>query len=176
MGNRLLIAVAVIVVAFLTPGPVNSQTENAHASAPNPLAKFDRLVGGQWHIEGSYQEFEWGVGRRSVIARSYFLVQGEPKLVSEGIWYWHPQEKRIRGIFTAIDMPVELFEHTTRFEGNSLVSELAAYDAEGTKSTYTEMWEFVDESHFVWTLFVETPDGLKEEMSGTYSRNSKRIE
>ncbi|MGI9235555.1 MAG: hypothetical protein ACR2RD_18130 [Woeseiaceae bacterium] len=176
MENRLQILIALIVAAFLMPGQVSSQTENSHASAPNPLAKFDRLVGGRWHLEGSYQEFEWGVGHRSIIARSYFLVQGEPQLVSEGIWYWHPEEKRIKGVFTAINMPIEFFEYTTRFEGNSLVSELAAYDAEGNKSTYTEMWEFVDESHFVWTLFVETPEGPKKEMGGTYSRNSKRIE
>jgi hypothetical protein len=170
MENRVPIVLALIVAAILLPGRVCSQAETAHASEPNPLAGFERLVGGQWHLEGSYQEFEWGVGQRSIIARSYFLVEDKYKLVSEGIWYWHPGENRIKGIFTAIDMPVEVCEYTTRFEGNSLVSELVAYDAEGTKSIYTETWEFVDEAHFVWTLFAETPDGPKEEMSGTYSR------
>jgi len=170
MDKRLPITITLIICTVLVQGQVHAQAESIPASEPYPLAKFERLVGGQWHLEGSYQEFEWGVGRRSVIARSYFLIEGKPKLVSEGIWYWHPEQKSVKGIFTAIDMPIEVFEYTTRFEGNSIVSDLAAYGTEGAKTTYTEVWEFVDEAHFVWTLFAETPDGPKEEMSGTYSR------
>lgn len=170
MKNRLLIAMALIVGAFPMQGRVYAQADNGPASAPNPLTQFERLVGHQWHLEGSYQEFEWGVGRRSVIARSYFVVEGKPKLVSEGIWYWHPEEKQIKGIFIATDMPVEVFEYTTRFEGTSIISELVAYNADGIKTTYKEVWEFLDDAHFVWTLFSETPEGPKEEMSGTYSR------
>ena len=170
MESRLLIAMALMDFAFLMQGHVYAQAEDSPTSAPNPLSKFERLVGGRWHLEGSYQEFEWGVGRRSVIARSYFVVEGKPKLVSEGIWYWHPEEKQIKGIFIATDMPVEVFEYTTRFEGASIISELVAYNADGIKTTYKEVWEFLDDAHFVWTLFSETPEGPKEEMSGTYSR------
>jgi hypothetical protein len=134
------------------------------------LAGFERLIGGRWHLEGSYQEFEWGVGRRSVRARSFFLVEGKPRLVSEGTWFWHAGEGKVKGIFTAIDMPVELFEYTTRFEGNSIVSDLVAYTADGGRSAYTETWEFLDDAHFQWTLFAVTPDGPRKEMGGTYSR------
>ena len=86
------------------------------------------------------------------------------------MWYWHPEERRIKGIFTATEMPVVFFEYTARFEDHSLLCELVAYDAEGGRSMYTERWEFVDESHFEWVLLVDTPEGSKEEMSGTYSR------
>lgn len=168
--NKVTIAVALIFAAFLVPGVAHSQEDDAHASKPNPLAGFERLVGGQWHLDGSYQEFEWGVGRQSIVARGYFLVEGKPKLVSQGMWYWHPERNRIEGIFTAIDMGIEIFEYTTRFEGNSVVSELVTYDAEGTKAKYLETWEFVDQTRFLWTLFADTPDGRKEQMSGTYSR------
>jgi hypothetical protein len=75
-----------------------------HASS-DPLAPFERLVGGQWYLdEGSHQEFEWGVGRQSVKARSYFVIDGERRLVSEGTWYWHQGEKQIKGALTAIEM------------------------------------------------------------------------
>ena len=170
LDSKLLIALALSVCAFLMQGQVRAQAEYTAPSAPHPLDKFERLVGGQWHLGGSYQEFEWGVGRRSVIARSYFLVEGKPKLVSEGLWYWHPGMKQIKGLFIATDMPVDVFEYTTRFEGDSIVSELAAYNADGTKTTYKEVWEFLDDAHFAWTLFAETPEGPKEEMNGTYSR------
>ncbi len=39
----------------------------------NPLEPFAPFIGGQWHLEGSYTELEWGVGRRAVNARSYFF-------------------------------------------------------------------------------------------------------
>lgn len=170
MENRVPIAIALICATFLVPGVTYSQAENTDAPKSNPLAGFERLVGGQWHLDGSYQEFEWGVGRRSIVARGYFLVEGKPRLVSQGMWYWHPERNRIEGIFTAIDMGIEIFEYTTRFDENSIVSELVTYDAKGTKSSYLETWRFVDDSHIQWTLFAVTPDGPREEMSGTYSR------
>jgi hypothetical protein len=163
MGIRALPVIAVIAGVLFLPATASSQQAN-------PLAPFERLIGGQWQLEGSYQEFEWGVGRRSVKARSYFVVDGEPKLVSEGVWFWHPGEQAIKGVVTAIDMPVVLFDYTTWFEGDRMVSELRSYDAEGAESPYVETFEFTQTDQYVWRLFKPTADGLEEEMSGTYSR------
>lgn len=33
-----------------------------------------------------------------------------------------PKEKQIRGVFTAVEMPVVFFDHTTRFEGDKMDS------------------------------------------------------
>lgn len=38
------------------------------------LSPFSRLIGGEWQLEGSYQVFEWGVGKMSVKSRSYFMI------------------------------------------------------------------------------------------------------
>ena len=145
------------------------QSTSAQDSA-NPLQAFERLIGGQWHLENTYQEFEWGVGRKSVKARSYFVIAGEAKLVSEGAWYWHAGEGVIKGVFTAIDMPVELFDYTTRFDGDVMINELKAYAANGNETVFAETWAFVDESRFEWTLSSVMPDGLTETMAGTYER------
>lgn len=170
MTYKSLFSTTVLLSALLVSAWATSRAEPAPVATPDTLANFERLIGGQWHLEDSYQEFEWGVGRRSVKARSYFVIEGRPKLVSEGIWFWHPGEGKIKGLFTAIDMPVELFEYTTRFEGNSMVSDLVAYPADGEALRYTEKWVFVDDAKFEWTLFVNTPQGPKKEMGGTYSR------
>ena len=161
-SNRTL-AITVAVIALLMTSNVNSQ--DAH-----PLQGFERLMGGQWHLDESYQEFEWGVGRQSVRARSYFAVDGQPKLVSEGYWYWHPGEKQIKGLFTAIDMPVVLFEYTTRFEGSTMVNDLTTFAANGNETTFAETWEFVDDMQFEWKLTSELSDGTEAMMSGTYVR------
>lgn len=148
-----------------------SYAEDGDSAMSDPLADFERIIGGQWRLEGSHQEFEWGVSRRSVVGRSYFDVDGATKLVSEGLWYWHPGEEKIRGVFTAVDMPVDLFDYTTRFEDDQMISELIAYAADGTRTTYVETWTFTDDSHFVWTLLRETADGLVKEMEGLYTRS-----
>lgn len=170
MKSRTFIVLVVIVVILVMPLYVHGQDEDAQQSASNPLAPFERLIGGQWYLQGSYQEFEWGVGRQSVKSRSYFIVDGKPKLVSEGIWFWHPGEKQIKGFFTAIDMPVVFFDYTTRFEENRMVNDLRSYGSKGNESVYVEIWDFTGDTRFVWSLLRKTPDGLKEQMGGTYTR------
>lgn len=164
---KLATVVAAILIGASTG---SSQDPGAERPAVNPLAPFERIIGGQWHLEGSYQEFEWGVGQLSVKARSYFLIDGSPKLVSEGIWFWHPGEKEIKGAFTAIEMPVSFFDYTTRFEDKRMVNDLRSYGPDGMATVYIETWDFTDDTHFVWKLLSKTPDGLKEEMGGTYTR------
>ena len=167
-------SIAMMVTAAVLSLAVSGASSEETATEPgstDPLAPFERLVGGRWSIEGSCQEFEWGLGRRSVKARSYFVIDGEPMLVSEGMWYWNPAEEQIRGVFTAIEMPVVYFDYATRFEGDVMMNELRSYDAAGGKTVYEETWEFTDDDHFLWTLFRKTADGLKEEMGGTYSRS-----
>ena len=106
-------------------------TNTAAQPDENPLAPFAGFIGGRWYLEDSYMELEWGVGQRSVNARNYFIVNSEPKLVSQGFWYWHPGERQIRGIFTAIDMPVVLFLYAARFEGDTMIGDLRAYGPDG---------------------------------------------
>ena len=110
------------------------------------------------------------MGRRSVRARGYFLVEGAAELVSEGAWFWHPGEGQVRGYFTASGMPAALFDYRTRFEGNTMVHDLRSYGANGEEAAYIETWEFLDDARYVWRLLRQTPDGPKEEMSGTYTR------
>lgn len=138
--------------------------------ADDPLQPFQRLMDASWHLEGSYQEFEWGVGKQSVRSRGYFLVDGKPKLVSEGSWFWHPGDEQIKGWFTAVDMPFVLLEYTTRFEGNKMVNDLRSFAADGSEEAYVETWEFLDDTRYVWKLLKKTPDGLQEVMGGTYSK------
>jgi len=136
----------------------------------NPLEPFARLVGGEWHLEESYQVFEWGIGKLSVKARSYFMVDEKPKLVSEGLWLWHPGLEKIVGFATAVDMPVIFFDYTTRFEADKAVSDLQAYTLGGEVSDYLETWEFTDDNQYVWTLEAKTSEGLTKVMAGTFVR------
>jgi hypothetical protein len=145
-------------------------SQEAPAPSANPLEPFERLVGGAWYFGDSYHVFEWGVGQRAVNTRSYFLLDGEPKLVSQGVWFWHPGEQVIKGFAVATDMPVEFFEMTTEFANDRLVSELKAYSGDALAAEFVETWEFVGEDRYVWTLLEKTADGLVRAGGGDYER------
>ena len=142
----------------------------AEAEAADPLAPFERLIGGQWEAEGSFQKFEWGVGGLSVKTQSFFLVEGEPKLVSEGLWLWHPGEQKLKGYVTAMDMPVSFFDYTTRVDGDTMVHDLRSFSSTGEPSTYQEIWRFIDDTHYEWSLFQVSEAERTKIMGGTYTK------
>lgn len=145
---------------------------NEQVKSTNPLAPFERLIGGEWHQPGNYQVIEWGVGQKVVTSRHYFLMDGQPVLVSEGFWFWHPGEQAIKGYFVAIEMPVEVFEYTTTFEGNKMVSELKAFNPDGGEENYVEEWEFSGDDQYEFSLYAITPEGRTQALNSTFSRKN----
>ncbi len=140
----------------------------------NPLAPFEWIIGGAWHFENAYQVFEWGVGKRSVKSKNYYIIEGDTTLVSEGSWFWHPGENQVRGYFTAIKMPVAFFDYSTRFEKNKIVSILKSYSPAGEESTYTEILESTSENTCEWSLLQETDEGSKKIMGSEFVRQSSK--
>jgi hypothetical protein len=158
---------AVVAAAVAAPGPATGESS---AAPGNPLAPFERMIGGQWHIPTTYQTVEWGVDKKSVVARAYLTTDRGDKLVSEGMWYWHPGEKAIKGHFVAVGMGIDLFEYTTRFEGDRMINYLVTYGSDGARHEYEETWDFRGDDEIVWTLWSQTPDGPRKEMGDTYKR------
>lgn len=145
--------------------------QNDKNSLDNPLSQFSTLIGGEWYLEDSYQTFEWGADKTSIQSKSYFVVDGQPKLVSEGFWHWHPAERKIKGYFTAIEMPFVFVETSTSFEEDTMINELKSYSDDGKFVDYVETWEFTGDNSFSWALFQNLPSGPGPEiMSGNYRR------
>ncbi len=155
---------------IVASGTLSAQETNEIAQ--DSLSQFSRLIGGEWHMGDSYEVFEWGVGRMSVKSKGYFVIDGEAKLVAEGIWVWHPGEKKLKGYFTAIDMPVAFFDYTTSFDDNKMENELKAYTSQGMEQNYIETREFIDNDHYIWTLYEMTSEGKTKIMGGNYERTA----
>ena len=147
--------------------------QETEENSPDSLSHFSRLIGGEWHMGYSYQVFEWGVGKKSVKSSGYFVIDGKPKLVSEGIWVWHPGEQKLKGYFTAIDMPITFFDYTASFDGTNMENELKSYSPRGTVENYVETNEFIDDDHYIWTLYAITSEGKTKIMGGKYKRITK---
>lgn len=139
----------------------------------NPLQPFELLIGGSWHLQDSYQQFSWGAGNQSIIAKNYFIKNNQSHLVSEGFWYWHPAEKVIKGIFTATNMPFSLVEYTTVFDGNQMNNKLTTYNKKGQQEIYLETWEFTGTQQYLWKLKQSSGGKLQTIMSGTFTRKSE---
>jgi len=131
--------------------------------AEDPMEAFGALVEGRWTAGDSRHEFEWGVGRRAVRARSYYKTEQGWTLVGEGMWFWDPAQEVIRGVVVATAMPIDLFEYRSEVQDNEIVHDLAAHGPAGGK--FVESWRFAgDEYH--WTL-----EGGPEPMTATYRRD-----
>jgi len=164
-----LLALGAPGMSFSESSPPDSSLDAA-GTADSPLAPFELLVGGEWQISILRHRFEWGIGRHTVLARSY---DGDGKLAAEARWFWHPGEKVIKGY--SIDATGNSFaEMTTRFEEGVMINVLQTIDPEGTTATYTGRWLFTDRDHYDWTLFSHGANGEKTQvMQATASREAQ---
>jgi hypothetical protein len=108
-----------------------------------------------------------------VKSKSFAQAGGVATLVSEATWFWHPGERVIKGYATAIEMPVAMFDYTSRFEDGNLVSDLTAYAPDGTGQEDLETFEFTGPDTYVWTLFSKEGGALNETMGGTFTRSRR---
>jgi|GEM_PF-899225 len=162
---RLARIVGFMLVLTIATYAANTSTANAEES---PLQPFERLVGGQWHIEGTYVVWEWGMEKLSLFARSYVPSEDGDKMVSEGFMFWHPGEQKVRGYATGIGAGVDLWDYTMNFHGDTIKCDLVTYGQ--YSGDYHETWTFTGEDEYVWTLFQKTEEGHKEMMSNVFKR------
>lgn len=164
MKTRVCRVAALLLLFSLPGGPA--------ISADHPLAAFEPLIGGEWTLGDGYQVLEWGVGRRSVIARSYQRGPDGPRLVSEGSWFFHPGQEAVVGYFTAVDMGISLFEYRTEAGRDGLESEIVTWDEQGRASHYVERWTLQGDDRYLWQLMTRGEEGLKPVSEGTFTRRA----
>jgi len=140
------------------------------AAEPEPLAPFQRLIGGQWVMGSAYQTLEWGVGHRSVVANSYQRDENGDHLVSEGIWFFHPGKQTIVGYFTAVRMGISLFEYQTVASETGLQSEITAWDEQGRPAKYQERWILQGDERYLWQLFAAGEGNSEPVLEGVFTR------
>jgi hypothetical protein len=163
------VAVALAALAFAF-APVRAGDSTATDDARAQMAPFARWIGGEWHMQGTIHTFEWGLDRRSVRFQTWFEVAGERTHVAEGVWFWHPGERSIRGYFTAVDSPADFVEATTLLTVDRMVSDLLAHTADGGRTQQRETWEFDGDDRCEWALFVRHDDHFEKAQGGVFER------
>jgi hypothetical protein len=141
------------------------------SNSAHPLKPFERLIGGEWHLDNSFQVFEWGVGKTSVKVKSYINTEGGAILVTEGMWFWHPADNKLKGSFTAIQMPVVYFDYETQVIENQFKHKIKTYTSVGELTEYQETWQFINDNAYEWTLLRKTDTGYIKDMTGTFKRH-----
>lgn len=167
---RACAALAVLAVLALAGFPAAAADLTATDEARAALARFEPWIGGEWHMQGSIQRFEWGLDRRSVIATSWFEVAGERTPVAAGVWVWHPGERRIRGWFTASGTGADFLEYTTVLREDGMLSDIVSWAADGRRAAQRETWELDGEDRCQWSLFDERGGHFEKSTGGTWER------
>jgi len=162
---RRLLPVSCLLLGLLTTTTAAAQ-ESGPAGGPQ-LEALGELIVGTWEAPDSRQVHEWGVGRRLIRSRGYFMQDGDWVLVSEGIWFRDDEAGVIRGIHFAVAMPVERFDYRTTVEGDEVVHQLETHGP--TTGRFVETWTF-DDAGYIWRLERPTDDGLERVMGGAYRR------
>jgi hypothetical protein len=159
-----LSTVALFTIASHAPAVLAQDTEEA-----DPWGPMARLVGGAWHMGDSHQVFEWGPGKLALHGRSYRGGEDGPMEVGRGMFYYHPGDGAVRGVFTGVGMGIDLFDYTAvTVEDDRLVFDLRTYGAMAGR--FEEVWEFAGDDQFEWSLAQVTDDGTVEMMAGTFVR------
>ncbi len=129
-----LFAITLLFVATAADAdePPPAAPPEAAEVTPPPLAPFARLIGGEWHIGPYRHVYEWGVGQRTVVVRTY---DEQGQLASEARWFYHPGEQVLRGY--SVDAGGSLFEMTSRFDGDELYNRLTTWGADGKAANWS---------------------------------------
>lgn len=163
-GETSLIEVAWERVDVAATAPAPTAAKTAEASPASPLAPMARLIG-NWRgqirlLDGAVIEarnvFEWGLGGKTIQFRAYGLRDGTENLVYEGLYGWHPGEKKI--VFREQSAFGSLVDGEVKPEGDTLVFSWRQHSAKGVVE-YRETFRFPDNNSYVTEVYRKTENG-----------------
>ena len=165
MKKRVHLALPTLLLG-LTAFATSTAAEPPPTANDAPMEAMARLVGGSWKIGPLTHVFEWGIGRHTLLARSY---DSAGNFASEARWFWHPGEKTIRGY--SVDVTGRnLAEMTTSFEGDKRINVLVLSSPEASGQTYVGEWVFVGDDRYDWALYKKTETGREKQFEATATR------
>jgi hypothetical protein len=149
-------------------------------SDSNRLGPLQRLVGGQWVIQGHWSSgeglrarsvYEWGVGKQIITAKTFVMNGDKEYQRYEGVLAWHPRKKSLVEFSFAYngdlsELMVEAKDKDTIYIGWTPF-------AEGQASNVRQILKFKDDNSFVWTVSIKNGDKWQQIMEGTWNRQEK---
>jgi len=166
-GFRALALALTILAATPAAGDSDPPPPAAPEAVAGSLEGFARLVGGRWKMGDVTLVYEWGIGRRTVLARSF---DEWGRQLAEVRWFYHPGRRQIVGY--SIDAEGEDFgEMILRFEGDVVLNELRTLLPSGKAGReFSSRWVFTDADHFEWTLFAHRGGRRLQQVTATAER------
>ena len=179
MSHRFSFVLQATVAAALLALSGHATADEKSPVAKNALAPLERYIG-EWVIHGRWASgeelraravYEWGVGKRIIVAKTYVMNGDSEYQRYEGILFWHPRKK-------------SLAEHSFAYNGDlsQLIVESVDKDTlkigwipydEAEPSNVRQILKFKDDNAFVWTVTVKTGNEWQQIMEGTWQRKEK---
>ena len=175
---RKRILVVIFAVAWAAVLPIGMAAEQpATTVAQNPMEPVARLVGGEWRGQFKLPNgdslsirnvFEWGLGGRILKAKYYAVTEGVERQVYEGIWSWHPTEKKI--IFQEYSTRSSLVAGSVEPVEDGLALAWTEY-SNNSVTQYRETFRFPDNDHYLSQAYKKNEDGSERlVVEGSFER------
>jgi len=136
--------------------------KSAPAEVADPMARFGRMVGGEWKVtaqsgKSMYDVWHWGPGRHSLRVMTHgFAASGDPWRAL-AVVYWHPGRAEVRTIGLN-PYAGSVSEGTVRFDGENIESSADLHQTgDRRKMISRDVFEGPDKYHS--TLLEETEPG-----------------
>src|SRR5262245_5441159 len=158
-----LVAVPTTCSAYQNNSPVTRPAqERAPGRVDDPMARFGRMVGGEWKLtfqsgKSMYDVWHWGPGRHSLRVMTHgFAASGDPWRAL-AVVYWHPGRREVRS-FGLNPYAESVSEGTVRFDGENIESRADLHQTgDRRKLSSRDVFEGPDKYHS--TLLEETGPG-----------------
>ena len=154
--------VYLLYLALLLANTIHAEPSSA------PMVGFKPLIGGQWVLADNHQTYAWGPDQLSVFGESFTLNEGVKTLGAKGLWYFDPAAREIRGLFVATKMPFQVLHYRSRFEANTLISDIISVDRDGKELRYQERITIDQNNGYQWTLMA--PGQTERSMQDRFHR------
>ena len=182
LGSLLLGASQLQALSQDPPTPVPEATPETEPAAepeeavevPVDWARFQRLVGGEWHAGAefpvkNFHRFISRVDGRAVRIETRSMDALDNPLKSHGMFFWHPKEQSIRGL--AIAEGGTLFDGRLHFEEERLIDDFR-YVVGGRVMEFVEHWDF-EEGGYHWELLQKTTTGVASVMKTSFTHQAE---
>jgi hypothetical protein len=143
------------------------------AQESNPLQPFEFLIGGEWSTNTTAQTFEWGVGKKLVHSKLYYITNNDTSLAGEITWFWHPGQKQIKGYGHLLNDQVSFFDYTTEFsDSRRMNNSITGYNSQSMSIPIIESIEFLENDSYRWTMYERVLDELRPGGSIVFNRKN----
>ena len=173
---RARVIIAALTLSLALAGPTKSENQPA---AANPVDQLAWLIGGTWTADGDNGPdgkafhvetvFNWAANHRGIIFTTRFRIDGKLVPVYEGLYAWHPAQKKFNFLYT--DNEGAMTSGAAAWLSDTLEQDFQIVEPDGTAKTFHSTVKRTGPNQYDWNVRHQDKEGAWVPMFAlTYTR------